>query len=242
MMRGYLRGIPVWSLWQYRTIEKHEANPAVRGGGGQEPVRYGVRVYIPPMDGLWSQARTAFRIIGVPMEVVWNRDAAEYELDGEATGRIGLRLPFVERGAGPEVVNLRLKKVSTGEVVLAKTFAAGKGKPGKRRAVEGFATELERRIREGGARRVIETTAVVTGVRFTSQPGSAELEVDGVYFGVTPTAELTRLKPGTHVIVVKKSGYQRWERTVELAAGETRLVNAELEKAAGGTSRISGLD
>ncbi len=217
---------------------------AVLAVWGQEPVRYGARVYIPPMDGIWSQARTAFRIIGVPMEVVGNRAAAEYEVTGEAPASRGLRIPFVGSGAGPEVVNLRLKKLSTGEVVLAKTFEAGKGMQGMRRGVEGFATELERRIREGGARRAIEAKAVVTAVRFTSQPANAELEVDGMYWGVTPTAELTRLKPGTHVIAVKKSGYQRWERTVELAAGETRLVNAELEKpvAAAGQGRISGLE
>ena len=33
IMRCAVRGIPVWSLWQYRPIEKHEASSAVRGGG-----------------------------------------------------------------------------------------------------------------------------------------------------------------------------------------------------------------
>ncbi len=211
---------------------------------GEEAVRFGARVYIHPMDGFGNRVRTAFRIIGVPVEVVGRVEAAEYELTGEATGNSGVRIPFGGHGAGPEVVSLRLRKVKTGEVVFAKTCEISKESGGKRRGAEGFATDLERRIRDGGVRRVIETKGVVTAVRFTSQPASAELEVDGVYWGVTPTAELTRLTPGTHVIAVKKSGYKKWERTVELAAGETRMVNAELEKAATpvGQARIFGLE
>ena len=83
-----------------------------------------------------------------------------------------------------------------------------------------------------GARRAMLAVAVVTTVRFTPEPGQAKLEVDGVYWGETPTTELTRLTAGKHVIVWKKAGYERWERT----------VHAELHRPTAGTARIAGLE
>ena len=66
-------------------------------------------------------------------------------------------------------------------------------------------------------------------VRFTSVPTEAEVRIDGEYWGSTPTADLTRLAAGPHTIVVKKLGYQLWERKITLAPGDERVVNAELE-------------
>jgi len=78
-------------------------------------------------------------------------------------------------------------------------------------------------------------------VRFTSAPGSAEVDVDGSYWGTTPTTDLTRLPVGAHTIVVKKLGYKPWERKIDLAAGDDRTVNAELE-VDNTKARISGLN
>jgi hypothetical protein len=73
------------------------------------------------------------------------------------------------------------------------------------------------------------TTTNGIAVRFTSTPSNAEVDIDGVYWGTTPTSELTRLPAGTHTIVVKKIGYTYWERKIELALGDDRTVSAELE-------------
>lgn len=78
-------------------------------------------------------------------------------------------------------------------------------------------------------------------VRFASTPSGAEVEVDGLYWGTTPTADLKRLPAGTHTTTVKKLGYQRWERKIDLAAGDDRTVNAELEVDTT-KPRISGLN
>ena len=78
-------------------------------------------------------------------------------------------------------------------------------------------------------------------VRFTSTPSKAEIDVDGNYWGDTPTADLTRLPAGTHTITVKKIGYKPWERKIELAPGDDRTVNAELEVDPT-KPRISGLN
>jgi len=78
-------------------------------------------------------------------------------------------------------------------------------------------------------------------VRFASAPAGAEVDVDGVYWGTTPTAEMTRLPAGTHTILVKKVGYKPWERKIELGPGDDRTVNAELE-VDNAKARISGLN
>ena len=78
-------------------------------------------------------------------------------------------------------------------------------------------------------------------VRFTSAPGSAEVNVDGSYWGTTPTSDLTRLPAGAHTIVVKKIGYKPWERKIDLQSGDDRTVNAELE-VDNAKARISGLN
>jgi hypothetical protein len=81
-------------------------------------------------------------------------------------------------------------------------------------------------------------------IRFTSVPASAEVDVDGEYWGSTPTAELKRMAAGTHTIIVEKIGYQHWERKITLAPGDDRTVNAELEPNAVGVGkpRITGLN
>ncbi|HZW05337.1 MAG TPA: PEGA domain-containing protein [Candidatus Nitrosotalea sp.] len=66
-------------------------------------------------------------------------------------------------------------------------------------------------------------------VRFNSTPTNAEVQVDGEYWGSTPTAELTRLPAGSHTIVVKRIGYQPWERKITLAPGDDRTISAELQ-------------
>jgi len=92
-----------------------------------------------------------------------------------------------------------------------------------------------------------ETPAVASKditVRFTSVPANAEVDVDGEYWGSTPTPDLKRIAAGAHTIVVKKGGYQSWERKITLATGDDRTVNAELEPTAAnaGKPKISGLN
>jgi hypothetical protein len=69
-------------------------------------------------------------------------------------------------------------------------------------------------------------------VSIRSIPDGADIEVDGAFVGATPS--VLQLDPGEHAIVVSKSGYLRWEKKLNLVAGEIQL-NAELqaEKAAG---------
>ncbi len=68
-----------------------------------------------------------------------------------------------------------------------------------------------------------------SSTQFSSDPGGAEITIDGDYAGSTPS--LIKLKSGTHSIKIAKTGYMPWVRSIEIAAGESRNIAAELEKA-----------
>ena len=80
-------------------------------------------------------------------------------------------------------------------------------------------------------------------IRFTSNPGNAEVAIDGDFWGSTPTDAIL-MQPGRHTIVMKERGFQRWERKITVAPGDTRTIHADLEPEAKDPSKpkISGLD
>jgi hypothetical protein len=73
-----------------------------------------------------------------------------------------------------------------------------------------------------------EQPASVSKLSVTSDPDSAEIDVDGALMGTTPS--VLQLNVGTHTITLHKTGYKAWERKLVLVTGEIKL-NADLEPA-----------
>ena len=65
-------------------------------------------------------------------------------------------------------------------------------------------------------------------VSITSDPTPADIEIDVEYVGSTPST--LNLPPGSHAIVIKKRGFEPWERRLRFRAGEERTLHGELEK------------
>lgn len=65
-------------------------------------------------------------------------------------------------------------------------------------------------------------------VAINSNAAGADIEVDGAYVGSTPTT-LT-LTPGSHQISVRNSTGGAWQRSLQVSAGSTISVNAQLEQ------------
>jgi hypothetical protein len=70
-------------------------------------------------------------------------------------------------------------------------------------------------------------TAAVLAV--SSTPNGAEIQIDNVFVGSTPSAVPVAL--GSHTITVRKPGYSAWERTIQINGG-TVNVAAELNRSA----------
>jgi cytoskeletal protein RodZ len=63
--------------------------------------------------------------------------------------------------------------------------------------------------------------AAWTQVDISSTPAGADIEVDGKFWGNTPSS--ITLATGTHKVRVLKRGYRAWTRTVTTAGGDVRL-------------------
>jgi hypothetical protein len=63
-------------------------------------------------------------------------------------------------------------------------------------------------------------------VQVTSTPDGADIEIDGVFVGDTPST--VGVAVGQHDISVKKAGFKPWERKIAVSSGQVN-VNAVLE-------------
>jgi PEGA domain len=61
----------------------------------------------------------------------------------------------------------------------------------------------------------------------STNPSGADIEVGGNFVGNTPSALI--LKPGEHVIAVKKACFKDWQRKISYSGGDVNLT-PELEK------------
>src|SRR5207249_790696 len=60
-----------------------------------------------------------------------------------------------------------------------------------------------------------------SGLTVESNVPNCDIEVDGSFMGSTPST--LNLAPGKHEIVVKKTGYQNWSRSMMVGSGTVRL-------------------
>jgi len=68
-----------------------------------------------------------------------------------------------------------------------------------------------------------------TGILIKIAPASALITVDGESWGFTPRPDRIPVRPGSHNVVVKKSGYTSFRSTVMVPAGKVAEVVVEME-------------
>ena len=64
--------------------------------------------------------------------------------------------------------------------------------------------------------------------KFDSTPAGADVTVDGRYVGSTPS--VVGLDTGSHVVVIKMTGFADWKRQLDVSADSELTVNAVLQK------------
>ncbi len=75
------------------------------------------------------------------------------------------------------------------------------------------------------ARNAGTTTADIGTINVISDPGGAEIEIDGTYYGNTPS--LIKLPGGLHTISIRSAGYDAWKRTLNIGPGSNLTVKAD---------------
>jgi PEGA domain len=66
-------------------------------------------------------------------------------------------------------------------------------------------------------------------LQLTSDPPSADIEIDGSCVGNTPSD--VQVAEGDHTVIVKKAGFEDWQRKLKVSTGSSVHLNAELQKA-----------
>lgn len=84
-------------------------------------------------------------------------------------------------------------------------------------------------VEEGKVITITAELKSVGGLRFLSNPGGAQVMMDGQAIGVTPMVS-EEVSAGEHIISVSLDGYLDFETSVKVAGGKMKVVNAVLEK------------
>jgi hypothetical protein len=72
-------------------------------------------------------------------------------------------------------------------------------------------------------------SAVLSNIVITSTPGGADINIDGKFLGNTPST--LRLAAGEHSIVIEKSGFNPWQRSITVTNNGSITVAATLATA-----------
>jgi hypothetical protein len=79
------------------------------------------------------------------------------------------------------------------------------------------------------------------GISVISAPSGAEVYLNNAFKGLTPIT-LDSLAPGSYTVLVKLNGYQDWQATQQVTAGQTSQISATLiPSAAAPTPTQTGL-
>ena len=83
-------------------------------------------------------------------------------------------------------------------------------------------------VSESTAAKSESVTPNLSAVAIKSVPDGAEITIDGKLMGTTPST--IQLSSGDHIVVLEKSGFKNWQRTITVAAGGSINLEANLEK------------
>ncbi len=78
------------------------------------------------------------------------------------------------------------------------------------------------------------------GISVISAPSEANVYLNNAFKGLTPLT-LDSLAPGSYTVLVKLSGYQDWQATQQVTAGQTAQISATLLPSATPTPTQTGL-
>ena len=67
-----------------------------------------------------------------------------------------------------------------------------------------------------------------SALAIVSNPPGADIELNAKFAGSTPST--LKVNPGTYKVVITKSGFKNWVREVDVGAGASISINAELER------------
>lgn len=134
--------------------------------------------------------------------------------------------------------NIKLISINTGAILVSDIYSSsnsyqnhsassikidlrGKARELMRNIAHDFARDLES-IKRG------ERDRAEVFVEFLSTPTGASIEIDGIYYGSTPTR--IPVSKGVHRVVISMGGYETWDKMVNFHEGLVVNVNLGLKE------------
>lgn len=210
-------------------------------------------VYIDSMGGFGSFLTAAFRVKGVPVQVVADRRQADFEIVGASVNKDARVADMVlSQGGSYARATVSMINLKTGAVAFAYAYNAIYALHGAQSAAESCAKHLRVAIEKGDVNLAAaavgpghhagETTAIPAGepdqqasippakqllpVAIASDPAGARIEVEGTWAGVTPAT--IKLQPGEYRVTLTLDGHAEWSGKVVVQAGTPTAVAAAL--------------
>ena len=211
-------------------------------------------VYIDSMKGFGPFLTAAFRVKGVPMQVVADRRQADFEIVGSSLhkdARVADML--LSQGGSYARATVSMINLKTGAVAYAYAYNALYALHGAQSAAESCAKHLRGAIEKGEVNlraaavapghHAGETTSIPAGepdqqagippakqllpVAVVSDPPGARIEVERTYAGVTPAT--IKLQPGEYRVTLELAGHESWSGKIRVEAGSPAAVAAALK-------------
>ena len=219
-----------------------------------EAVSPTANVYIDSMGGFGSFLTAAFRVKGVPVQVVADRRQADFEIVGSSLSKDArVADMLLSQGGSYARATVSMINLKTGAVAFAYAYNAIYALHGAQSAAESCAKHLRVAIEKGdvnlratavtAGHHAGETTSVPPGepdaqagipparqllpVAIASDPPGARVEVEQTFAGVTPVT--IKLQPGEYRVTLDLAGHETWSGKVLVQAGNPAAVAAALK-------------
>jgi hypothetical protein len=111
----------------------------------QQKIPAGAKVYVAPMDGFETYLRAAINKKKVPVEIVDQRDRADYEITGVSESKKASAAKKIVMGSfhSTEDASIKISNIKSGEVVYAYSVHEENSTHGKQSSAEACAKHLK---------------------------------------------------------------------------------------------------
>jgi|SRR5215472_11898874 len=119
------------------------------GIAGERSIAEGSKVFLVPMEGFETYLKAAIHKKKVPVTIVENRDAADYELSGSSDSQKAstAKKVIMLNWRSTEQASIRLTDIKSSEVVFAYSVHKGSSAHGKQSSAEACAKHLKEAVK-----------------------------------------------------------------------------------------------
>jgi hypothetical protein len=140
-----LMTLPVGGLWSQQPTQPQQPEQPKQTQPTNQKIAAGSKVYVASMDGFETYLKAAIVNKHVPVELVEQRDKADYEITGVSESKKAGAAKILIMGSihSSEEASIRMTSIKSGEVVYAYSVHKQNSAHGKQSTAEACAKHLK---------------------------------------------------------------------------------------------------